>query len=156
MELEGTTTPAAAVVDLDSIVEVDTAEYELLHPATGQPLGQVVTIMGPEHPKRKAMEQGRARELRLEFRKQGKMPVSDPVEDEAEAYETLITCTIALADRKGERPVIVGGKPVTFTEQTRGTVLRDFYTAPKRTWLAKQVLRALQEQDRFIESSVKG
>lgn len=139
----------APATDLDDIVEQDRAEVELIHPATGAPLGQFITILGPEHPRRKKLEQERAREIRREFRKTNRMPVSDPVEDEAEALETLVTLTESFTDTQGKRPVIVGGKPVTKEEA------HAFYSDPRRAWAARQVLRALGEQDRFIASSAK-
>lgn len=150
MEPTDTAPVGAAVADLDDIVTLDTGEIELYHPLTGDPLGMCITVAGPEHPARKKMEFNRVRTIRKEYKRQGnKMPVSDPEEDSEEAIETLVTCTLSFADKAGQRPVVIAGKPADIKDA------RSIYSDTKRAWMAKQVLVHLHRAEVFIQSSAK-
>jgi hypothetical protein len=51
-------------------------------------------LAGPEHPERKRRLHGRQRRLRAVLSKTGKMPVSDPEDDEADELDDLVACTL--------------------------------------------------------------
>ena len=93
---------------------------------------------GPEHPERKRLVFARQRRLRATLAKTGKVPVSDPEEDEAEELDTLVACTLGWA-----------GASEAFSRDA----VRRLYA--KKRWLRDQVAAALQERELFIRACVQ-
>lgn len=123
---------------LDDFEDVLTAEVRIKNPKTGAPTPMVVTLAGPEHPDRKRIQFAKSRRLRAELSKTGKLPVTDPEEDESEETDMLVACTIGWT-----------GADPAFTKQAARAV----YTDPKRRWLRDQVLAALNERELFTRAS---
>jgi hypothetical protein len=65
-------------MDLSTIKEANTAEYEILHPVDKTRLGVVLTLAGPEHPKRHALATRYSRHLRQRVNRVGKITLEDP------------------------------------------------------------------------------
>lgn len=125
---------------LDEYEDVATADVRIKNPKTGAPTSMVVTLAGPEHPDRKRIQFAKSRRLRAELSKTGKLPVTDPEEDEAEETDMLVSCTIGWT-----------GADPAFSKQAARTV----YTDPKRRWLRDQVLAALNERELFTRASAQ-
>lgn len=137
MDQPNTTTPAA--FDFNSIEDVPTGTYRIKD-QTGAPTLMVVTLAGPEHPDRKRRLFARQRRLRAALAKTGKMPVSDPEDDEADELDDLVVSTLGWE-----------GAAVPFSP----AAARALYADPKRRWLRDQVLSALQERELFTRSSAR-
>lgn len=125
---------------LDEYEDVATADVRIKNPKTGAPTSMVVTLAGPEHPDRKRIQFAKSRRLRAELSKTGKLPVTDPEEDEAEETDMLVSCTIGWT-----------GADPAFSKQAARAV----YTDPKRRWLRDQVLAALNERELFTRASAQ-
>lgn len=137
MDQPQTTTPT--VFDFNSIEDVPTGTYRIKD-QTGAPTLMVVTLAGPEHPDRKRRLFARQRRLRAALAKTGKMPVSDPEDDEADELDDLVVSTLGWE-----------GAAVPFSP----AAARSLYADPKRRWLRDQVLTALQERELFTRSSAQ-
>lgn len=129
---------ANATLDLDAYEDSATGELRIKDPVTGAPTPMVVTLAGPEHPERKRLVFARQRRLRATLAKTGKVPVSDPEEDEAEELDTLVACTLGWA-----------GASEAFSRDA----VRRLYA--KKRWLRDQVAAALQERELFIRACVQ-
>lgn len=123
--------------DIASVEDVETADVSIKHPSTGAATGMVVTIAGPEHRDRKAREMARLRRLRKVMVKTGKLPDTDPEEDEADETDHLVACTLGWK-----------GATVQFSKDAA----RSLYTDPKRRWLRQQVRAALNEAELFTRA----
>ena len=134
-------TSKAASLDLSSIQELGEAEIIIKHPVTGAPTGAVVTLAGPEHPKRKQLIFSRARKLRAKFQKNGRLQLEDPEDEEAESVSYLAACTLSWSG------ISEGGKDVPFSTQAA----ENLYA--RIGWLRAQVAAALEEKENFIASS---
>lgn len=131
------------MLDLDTVTEVTTADIVLKHPVTGAPTGAVVTIAGPEHPKRKKIFFDRQRAQRAKFAKAGKIQFDDPEEDEAQAIALLAACTFGW-QRLGRK-----GVALPFSEAAAAAL----YADPEFGWLRAQVQAAMDARENFIRSS---
>ena len=131
----------AAGLDLDSIEDVFTADYELLHPITRAPTGAFITLAGPEHPQRKKIAMDLMRRLRAAAMR-AKQPVADPEEDARESVQLLVKVTM------GWRGIRKNGAEVPFTEADAA----ELYADPKRQWVVKQLLTAMNDQELFIKA----
>lgn len=137
-------TPAAqkpAGFDLDSIEDLFAAEYELQHPITGAPTGAFITLAGPEHPQRKRIAMDLMRRLRATAAR-AKQAVADPEEDARESVQLLVKVTM------GWRGIRKNGAEVPFTEADAA----ELYADPKRQWVVKQLLTAMNDQELFIKA----
>lgn len=131
---------APAVFDFSSFEDVDSADVRIKAPDTGAATSMVVTLAGPEHPARKRLVLSRQRKLRQALSRTGKLPVSDPEEDDAEQVDMLVACTLGWV-----------GAAVPFTP----AAARQLYEDPKRRWLRDQVQTALDERALFTQASAK-
>lgn len=131
-------------LDLSAHEDINASDLVLKNPATGAPTTSFVTIIGPEHPARKKLQFDRARRLRQEYAKRGKIEVKDPLEDVEDQTEFLVACTTGWSLK-------LDGQPFPFSAVNA----RILYTDPKRQWLRAQVLKGLEETERFISSSAK-
>jgi hypothetical protein len=145
-EVEDTTTsskPAAptaneAPFDWNLYEDTDRADIRIKSPDTLALTSLVVTLAGPQHPDRKRITLARMRRMRQAFSKTGKMPTQEPEDDESEAVDLLVACTLGWT-----------GAPVPFSP----TEARRLYTDPKRQWLREQLQAALDERERFTQRS---
>ena len=132
-------------LDLDTFEDVQTAVVVIKNPATGAPTAASITIIGPEHPTRKKIQMDRSRKLRADFQRTGKVGVSDPLEDIDVQTDFLVACTV------GWQGKVQAGVPLDYSAEAARTL----YTNPKRQWVRAQVVKALDEAERFISSSAK-
>lgn len=132
-----------AAFDLDAYEDVTQAEVTIKDPVTGAPTALVITIAGPEHPARRKIMFERQRRARRELQRTGKLPVSDPAEDEETENEVMAACTLAW------RGLVRAGKPVECTPAAALALYQD----PKRRWLRDQVKTAMDEREAFIRRS---
>jgi hypothetical protein len=127
-----------APFDFTAFEDVDRAEVRIKNPETLALTSMVVALAGPQHPDRKRITQARMRRLRNAFAKTGKMPTQEPEDDESEAIDLLVACTLGWT-----------GAPVPFSP----TEARRLYSDPKRQWLREQLQTALDERERFTRRS---
>jgi hypothetical protein len=134
------------MLDLNDIREAATAEVELVHPRTREPLGATITIAGPEHPARKRMVHDRQRRLRAKFAKTQKFSFADPADEEADEVEFLAGCTL------GWRGIVKAGVEIAFSAQEAARL----YADPELAWLRAQVRAGLDDLELFIRTSAPG
>ena len=127
--------------DLDSIEDLFSADYELLHPTTGAPTGAFITLAGPEHPQRKRIAMDLMRRLRATAAR-AKQAVADPEEDARENVKLLAKVTL------GWRGIRKNGEEAAYSE----AAAIELYSDPKRQWVVKQLLAAMNDQDLFIKA----
>ena len=135
-------TSQLGALDLDALLQVDTAVLVIKHPVTGEPSATTVTIAGPEHPVRKAIVFGRMRAARKQFEKTGAISMTDPVDDEADESDLMARCTLGWN-------LTAGGVPVEFNLD----VARKVYSDPQRRWLRNQIKTGLDQLELFISGS---
>ena len=127
---------------LGRIADTKTGDYEVLHPITGEKLGAVFTLRGPEHPQRKAVVHRMMREAR-ERAAAGATKAVDPSEDEAEALSLLaenITGWTGVFDAEGAE------LPYSAEEAQRLVV------DPELQWLVDQLIAATRRRELFIRA----
>lgn len=129
--------------DVSTIRDQHLVEVEIKHPTTRAPLGAFVTIAGPEHPDRKALEFARQRRVREEVQRSHRVPVGDPEEEEAAALDVLVACTF------GWRGIADKGAEVAYSKEAA----RAMFARTELSWLRGQLLLELQRADLFIETS---
>lgn len=125
--------------NLDDFEDVTSAEVRIKNPSTGAPTPMVVTLAGPEHSDRKRLTFARQRRLRGALAKTGRVPVSDPEDDDADELDMLVACTLGWV-----------GASVAYSRDEA----RRLYADPKRRWLRDQVAAALQERELFTRACV--
>lgn len=123
--------------DVTAYEDVTSADVRIKDPTTGAPTAMVVTLAGPEHADRKRIAFARQRRMRAVLSKTGKVPVSDPEDDEADELDTLVSCTLGWV-----------GSSVAYSRDEA----RKLYSDPKRRWLRDQVAAALQERELFTRA----
>ena len=126
--------------EINSILDASSAAIDIKHPVTGQLLGATVTLAGPEHPTRKAIDFAKQRKLRASIQKNGKLEVSDPEEDIQDAIEKLAACTL------GWDGMTRDGVPVPFSKDAAA----ELYSREGLGWLRDQIFAAMEERSRFI------
>jgi hypothetical protein len=134
-------TDVALAFDPLAFEDVPSGELRIKDPTTGARTSMVITLAGPEHPGRKARLFARQRRLRAAFQKTGKMPTTDPQDDELDELEDLLAGTLGWT-----------GSAVQYTAATA----RQVYTDPKRRWLRDQVRAGLDERELFTQACVPG
>lgn len=127
-------------VDFDPLAfeDVSTGSLRIKDPLTGAPTAMVVTLAGPEHPDRKKRLHARQRKLRAAMAKTGKLPMSDPEDDDADQVDELVASTLGWE-----------GSAVPYSPEAA----RRLYGDAKRRWLRDQVQAALDERELFTRSS---
>lgn len=111
------------------------------HPKTGDPTPAEITVAGPEHPKHKALTMAAMRQARKRAEKAGRLVLTDPEDDEQNALDRAVACTLAWKGVKRD------GKDLDCTAAN----VRELYeSAP---WLKDQVLAFLGADENFIESA---
>jgi hypothetical protein len=138
-----TTTQAAdAAFDIAAFKDVTLGVFKLRHPLTGAPTTATITLAGPEDPDRKRRSFDRQRRMRAELANNGKLPVIDPIEQEAEQLDDLVAAT-------RDWSLVMGGQPLPFSAEAA----RALYADPDRRWLRDQVVEAMQKRELFISAS---
>jgi hypothetical protein len=127
--------------DFSSFEDVPTGELRVRDPETGAPTPMTITLAGPEHPDRKRRTFARQRRMRAALAKTGKIPVTDPEEDDAQEVEELVSYTLGWAGTSAE-----------YSPEAA----RKLYSDPKRRWLRDQVREALEERALFTRRSAAG
>lgn len=127
----------AELFDWTAIEDVDSAEVAIKDTA-GRATPMRITLAGPEHPARRSIVHARQRRLRAAMARNGRLPVSDPEEDEAEQTDLLVAATLGWS-----------GAAVPYSPQAA----RALYEDPKRRWLRAQVQAALDERELFTRNS---
>ena len=128
--------------DITSIKDALSAPIDIKHPITGAALGPSITLAGPEHPTRKAIDFAKSRKLRASIQKTGKLELSDPADDEQDAIEKLAACTL------GWSGFTEGGAPLEFS----AAAALKLYSTDGMGWLRAQLLAAMEERERFISA----
>lgn len=129
--------------DIKSISDAQTAMVDVRDPVTNAPLGATFTVAGPEHPKRKAIEFARQRKLRATLQKTGKLELTDPADDELDQIDLLTECVLGwsgISDNGAEIPFSKDAAAKLFATEGLG-------------WLRGQLLAAMRENERFIQTS---
>lgn len=134
---------AAANFDISGFEDVQSAELAIKDPNTGAPTPLVLTLAGPEHPARKRDDFARARRMRQDLMKTGKVQLADPEEEEADATDKIADYTL------GWRGLVINGQAVEYSRAAAVAL----YSDPKCRWLRDQVKAALDERERFIKRS---
>lgn len=127
--------------DLDTIEDAFSADYELLHPVTGAPTGAFITLAGPEHPQRKRIAMDLVRRLRATAAR-AKQAQPDPEEDARENVKLLAKVTL------GWRGIRKNGQDLAHSEAEA----IELYSDPKRQWVVRQLLAAMNDQVLFIKA----
>lgn len=129
---------------LESLADIDSAEVEIKDPTTGKGVGSFVTLAGPEHSIRKQRQLQRTRKLRQVFEKTGKFKLEDPEDREDENTQDLASSIL------GWRKVSLDGvTELPFSPVNVHKLLSD----PKRAWLRRQLMEAMEDQVVFIQKS---
>lgn len=128
--------------EISSISDALEASIDLKHPVTGALLGASITLAGPEHPLRKAIDFNKQRTLRASIQKAGKLVLSDPADDELDSIEKLATITL------GWSGITDAGAPLEFSK----AAAQKLYSDEKLGWLRAQLLAAAEERERFIKA----
>lgn len=125
----------------NSIKDLQSADVEVKD-EVGNPTGMSVTLAGPEHPKRKSLEFAQQRKLRASLQKTGKLELADPIDDEQDGIEKLAACTLGWSGYVDEQDIAI---PCTVA-----TAQAAYTNEP---WLRKFLIKAFNENERFIKSS---
>jgi len=130
------------VFDFTSVEDVASADIRIKDPTDGTPTSMLVTLAGPEHPDRRRRLFQRQRRLRAHFVKSGgKLPATDPEDDDADEVSELVACTLGWT-----------GASTPFSPEAA----RAAYTDPKRRWFREQVKTALDDREAFTRRSAAG
>ena len=127
-----------------TIVDALSARVDVKDEKTGQRVAWV-ELAGPEHPKRKAIQFAKQRRMRKVLERTGKIEFSDPSDDEAESLDLLVASTLSWSDEW----VDASGAPLACTAEN----VRKEYSIEGYGWLRAQLLKAMDERERFITSS---
>ncbi len=107
------------------------------NPGTGQPTHMYMEFAGPEHPERKKRSMNRQRAMRAHLQKTGKLNLKDPLEDEEDNLDLLVSCALSW------------NLPYEFTPAKVMAVLSD----SKRRWFRDQMQAGFDERENFIVRS---
>lgn len=127
--------------DLDSVEDLFAADYEIFNPETRLPTGAFITLAGPEHPQRKRIAMDLVRRLRASAAR-SKQAVADPEEEARENVKLLAKVTL------GWRGIRKNGEEAAYSE----SAAVELYSDPKRQWVVRQLLAAMNDQDLFIKA----
>lgn len=130
-------------MDLTSLIENDTGNFQLKHPVDGAPLGVTFSLAGPEHPVRRKLALQASRDMRRRVQRAGKLVLDDPEDEIAQETEYLVASTLGWSDLE------IDGAKVPFSQ----AAARQLYENPKFAWVRRQVRKALDDAEVFIGSS---
>lgn len=127
--------------NVNSIKELQEAVLKLVHPETGALLPAEITLAGANHPKRKAIEFQRARQLRAKVAKKGRLELTDPQDDADYEIDRLVACTLSW---KG-----VARDDVAL--ECNATEVRALYES--NAWIRNQALEFMGDAAGFLQSA---
>lgn len=131
-----------SIFDVDSIADTTTAEVALK--INGQPLpGVFVTLAGPEHKIRKTYALDKARRMRKQLARTGKLELDDPVDEAEDETAHLAACVLAW------RGIGKGGVALECTKENVLSLLND----PAKGWFRKALKDAHEDVENFIKRS---
>lgn len=133
------------MLNINAISDVQSADIDIKDPVSGASVGATITLAGPEHPARKALEFARQRKARAALQKTGKVQLGDPADDEQDNIEFLAACTL------GWSGIADGATEIEFSP----AAALKLYSNEALQWLVVQLTRALGERERFINSSAQ-
>lgn len=116
-------------------------EFELKHPATGDPLGMFVTVLGADSERFRA----RAEDFQRRNLKQARRGKADEIGAELQK-ERIALCAAMTADWRG---LELGGAEVAFSEAKAAEIYGD----EGWTWILDQVDRAINDRANFLPGS---
>lgn len=131
-------------LNIDAFDDVPTGRLVLVNPRTKEPTSTYIELASPEHESRKRIDLARTRKLRAEFAATGKMPSSDPLEDQEDETDYLVASVLGWN-------IARGGQPVECTPAT----VRALLTDPTKQWLRGQVRAGINKTELFIADSAK-
>lgn len=126
---------------IGSIVEVESADYELRHPKTGEGLGVVFTLAGPSHQARVALQSARVKRAQAAFTKDGRVDLPSYEEQQEQRIEDV-------------RAGVLGWKGAD--REFSPASAREWFSDPRQAWVVRQLAEAMGEQARFISDSAIG
>lgn len=139
----GRVTTMTSHFDVDSIADIGTAELPLK--VNGQALpGVFVTLAGPEHPTRKAFAMDKARRMRKQLARTGKIELDDPLEEQEDETQHMVACVLAW------RGIARAGKPLECTRENVLALMSD----PGKGWFRRAIKEAYEDVENFIQRSV--
>ena len=128
--------------DFDDLESTDSGVLTLRHPITGETIAASLTLAGPNHPKRKAVELRRARIIKKRMlnniRSRGAMDLGEVEEDFEYELDRLVASTL------GWTGVLANKQAVPLTE---ANVRIRYESAP---WMRKQALEFLEQDNNFL------
>jgi len=134
--------PESVLFDVDSIADIGTAEVNLK--VNGQPLpGVFVTLAGPEHQVRKQYALDKARRMRKQLARTGKLELDDPVDEQEDETAHLAACVL---DWRG---IGRGGQAIACTRENVLALLKD----DSKGWFRRAVKEAYEDVENFIQRS---
>ncbi|WP_342617233.1 hypothetical protein [Rhodoferax sp. GW822-FHT02A01] len=128
---------------ITSITDALFAVVKIKHPVTKEDLGASITLAGPEHPARKAIEFAKQRKLRASVQKTGKLELGDPADDELDQIEKLTACTLGWDGITDD-----DGNVIEFSR----SAAEKLYATEGLGWLRDQLTAAMGERERFIKA----
>lgn len=132
-------------LDISTFENIASVDLVVKHPVTGADTAATITLAGPEHPTRKSLVYARARAMRQEYQRTGKVEATDPEDDARVEKEFISKCVL------GWNGISSNGVPLPFSPERALTLLSD----PRRAWMYAQVKVALDSADLFIKDSSK-
>ncbi len=144
----------AAVIDLGNLRYADERQYDVRHPSTTKPMGWLITLAGPGHPKT-------VEAVELEFRQQEEAETKrqeeavDAIKAGKDAPKIRKTITELRADNAARivrrlihiQPAMINGHRIDM--DTIGTILTD----PGFEWLFNQLNNELVSRSAFLPTS---
>jgi hypothetical protein len=142
--------------DLSSLAFLDTAEMEVLHPVTQEPLGWVILFAGPGHPTTVKLSNEaskrmiKARHVREEAQVNGRKWHADPETPEGNIQENskgFARRMLGWSGRNG--PVRLDGRDMPFSVDLAAELLAN----PRYGWLYRQVAKFVMADEGFLSAS---
>jgi hypothetical protein len=131
-------------LNIDAFDDVPTGRLVLVNPKTKEPTSTYIELASPEHESRKRIDLARTRKLRAEFAATGKMPSTDPLEDQEDETDYLVASVLGWN-------IARAGQQVECTP----TNVRALLTDPTKQWLRGQVRAGIHKTELFIADSAK-
>lgn len=123
---------------IGSIVELESAQYELRHPKTGAGLGVIFTLAGPSHGVRQALQSARVARAQKVFQREGRVDLPSFEEQAEQRIEDACSGVLGWTGA---------------SEEFSPAQARKWFSDPREQWVVRQLSEALAEQNRFISDS---
>lgn len=123
---------------IGSIVELESATFELKHPKTGAGLGLIFTIAGPSHAARQSLQSSRVARAQKVFQRDGRVDLPTFEEQAEQRIEDAVTSVLGWT-----------GADTDYSP----AAARKWFSDPRDGWVVRQLTEALAEQNRFIDDS---